>query len=98
MVSKIDIYNIYSGEHIFSFEREEPYSLKDFEKELPSIGYDLIDHGLRMHTYFLLKNDDEIFGILSPHIGFSFVDVAEHDDRVMIKRIFPHLTCHIVGE
>lgn len=98
MIAKIDIYNLHTGKHLFTLEREEPYNLTDFEKELPIIGYDLKESGLQEDNYFLLKNDTEIFGIFYPYIGFSYVDAAEHDERVMIKRIFPQLTCHIIGE
>lgn len=49
------------------------------------------------NTYFILYKD-KIIGIFTPHFGYSFFDVAEHDERVMIKRIFPRLKCHIIGE
>lgn len=98
MTSKIDIYNLYTGKHLFTLEKQEPYSLKDFEKEIPLIGYDLVNAGLQEDSYFLLKNNTEIFGVFYPHPGFSFIDIAEHDERVMIKKIFPQLTCHIIGE
>lgn len=49
------------------------------------------------HTYFILCNDN-IIGIFTPHFGYSFFDVAEHDERVLIKQIFPKLKCHIIDE
>ena len=50
------------------------------------------------NTYFIIKNDEEPFGIISLHKGFTFIDCAEHDERVIIKRAFPDIKCNIVGE
>ena len=30
--------------------------------------------------------------------GYTFIDCAEHDDRVIIKSAFPNEKCNIVGE
>ena len=31
------------------------------------------------NTYFIIKNDEEPFGIIALHKGFTFIDCAEHD-------------------
>ena len=48
--------------------------------------------------YYLLTDDDKIFGVCGIHKGFLFFDCAEHDDRVIIKKAFPHIKCYIIGE
>lgn len=49
-------------------------------------------------TYTMITDKEEIFGVISLHKGHTFIDIAEHDDRVIVKRAFPHMICNIIGE
>ena len=50
-------------------------------------------------TYYLIEeNPWKIVGTISLHKGYTFIDCAEHDDRVVIKTAFPDKICNIVGE
>lgn len=49
--------------------------------------------------YYLIDEESwRIVGVMSLRKGWGFFDVAEHDDRVRIKNVFPDKTCHIIGE
>lgn len=49
--------------------------------------------------YYLIDEEPwRIVGVMNLHKGWGFFDIAEHDDRVRIKNVFPDKTCHIVGE
>lgn len=91
-----------------SKEEEASFDILDFEniynEDLDmrlSLAYlieDCYPEDLGFAGFFILKDEMEILGVWRPYIGFSFFDVAEHDDRVRIKRFMPHLTCNIIGE
>lgn len=50
-------------------------------------------------TYFLIEEDPwNIIGVISLHKGYTFIDCAEHDERVIIKTAFPDKICNIIGE
>lgn len=50
-------------------------------------------------TYYLIEeNPWNIVGVISLHKGYTFIDCADHDDRVIIKTAFPNKICNIVGE
>ena len=48
--------------------------------------------------YYMIIDDNIIFGVFSMGKGYTFIDCAEHDERVMIKRMFPYLKCNIINE
>ena len=50
-------------------------------------------------TYYMVEEDPwNIVGVISLCKGYTFIDCAEHDDRVIIKSAFPNEKCNIVGE
>lgn len=50
-------------------------------------------------TYYLIEeNPWKIIGTISLHKGYTYIDCAEHDDRVIIKTAFPNEKCNIEGE
>ena len=50
-------------------------------------------------TYFLIEeNPWNIVGVITLHKGYTFIDCAEHDERVIIKTAFPDKKCNIVSE
>lgn len=49
-------------------------------------------------TYYMVEeNPWQIIGIISLHKGYTFIDCAEHDDRVIIQCAFPDKECHILS-
>jgi len=50
------------------------------------------------NIYYIIKNNNKPFGVISLHKGFTFIDCPEHDERVIIKRAFPNIKCNIIGE
>lgn len=74
-----------------SLEEIENYILFEDENIYEKIQMD--------EEYYLInENPWKIVGVMSLHKGWGFFDVAEHDDRVRIKSVFPDKCCHIVGE
>lgn len=74
-----------------SLEEIENYILFEDENIYKKIQID--------ELYYLIDEEPwRIVGIMSLHKGWSFFDVAKHDDRVRIKKVFPDKTCHIIGE
>jgi len=46
--------------------------------------------------YYMVEEDPwQIIGVISLHKGYTFIDCAEHDDRVIISCAFPDKECHI---
>ena len=48
--------------------------------------------------YMVEENPWKIVGVISLHKGYTFIDCAEHDDRVIIKTAFPNQKCDIISE
>lgn len=49
--------------------------------------------------YYLIDEEPwKIIGVMSLHKGWGLFDIAEYDDRVRIKNVFPDKICHIIGE
>jgi hypothetical protein len=49
--------------------------------------------------YYIVEEDPwNIVGVISLHKGYTFIDCADHDDRVIIKSAFPNKQCNIIGE
>ena len=49
-------------------------------------------------TYYMIADDNILFGVFSMHKGYTFIDCMEHDERVIVKQMFPHLKCNIINE
>ena len=67
-----------------------------YENERLSI-FDLVRIDDHINSY-ILKDNKEIFGVISIHKGYTFFDCAEHDNRVVNKCGFPYFKCDIIGE
>ena len=69
-------------------------------KILNNEKYEQLYKSLKLdETYFLIEEDPwNIVGVISLHKGYTFIDCAEHDNRVIIKTAFPDKICNIVGE
>lgn len=86
------------GSFIFNYD----YNYDDIEDRI--LSYDdkyknIYDKMKIDETYYLMEeNPWKIVGIISLHKGYTFIDCAEHDDRVIIKTAFPDKTCNIVDE
>lgn len=49
--------------------------------------------------YYMIEEEPwRILDVISLHKGYTYIDYAEHDDRVIIKSAFPTKICNIVGE
>lgn len=61
--------------------------------------YEDIYNKMRIDTtyYMVEENPWKIVGVISLHKGYTFIDCAEHDDRVIIHCAFPDKECHIVS-
>jgi hypothetical protein len=77
------------------------YSYDDIENKLfYDDKYKNIYNKMKLdEKYFLIEEDPWIIvGIISLHKGYTFIDCAEHDERVIIKTAFPDKICNIIGE
>ena len=88
-----EVYKLNITEDNFDIFDLEEYVEKDLV-----YNEDFVDAFETDETYYILKDYKEIFGVISLHKGYTFIDCAEHDDRVIIKCGFPHLKCDIIGE
>lgn len=103
-MTKFDFYELhaikvnYVGSMIFN--DLEKRNILDIEQEwYNTYCYDKdFTKNLKIDTTYFILCENKIIGVFCPHLGFSFFDVAEHDDRIEIKRIFPNLKCNIIGE
>lgn len=50
---------------------------------------------LNKKYYIVEENPWQIIGVISLHKGYTFIDCAEHDDRVVIQCAFPGKECSI---
>lgn len=62
--------------------------------------YEQLYNSLKLDKkYFIIEeNPWNIIGVISLHKGYTFIDCAEHDERVIIKTAFPNKKCDIIGE
>lgn len=110
MDKKISVYDInfnIKGKRCYFVSKEKlgeiPY-FANFEEVKDYIIYeddafDLYDKLELDKTYFLVVEEPwKIYGIICLHKGFTFVDCAEHDMRVIIKGAFPDKYCGTIGE
>lgn len=103
-MTKFDFYELnttkihYVGSMIFN--DSEKRIISDIEREwYNNYCYNRdFTKNLEIDTTYFILSDNNIIGVFCPHFGFSFFDIAEHDERVRIKRIFPNLKCNIIGE
>ena len=81
----------------FNFNYE--YNYDDIEERITSCSEEYEDIYNKMEldkTYYMVEEDPwQIIGVISLHKGYTFIDCAEHDDRVVIKCAFPDKECHI---
>ena len=78
-------------EALQSLEEIENYILFENEDIYEKIQID--------ELYYLIDEEPwRIVGVMSLLKGWGFFDVAEHDDRVRIKNVFPDKIFYIVGE
>ena len=92
---------VYSNGNPILMCQIEDFTFDNFYNKVKNEFYDIADELDALEedtTYYILKDDKEIFGVISLHKGYTFFDCAEHDDRVIIKCGFPHLKCDIIGE
>ena len=78
------------------------YNFDDIEDRILSYDekYRNIYNKMKLdETYYLIEeNPWKIVGIISLNKGYTFIDCAEHDDRVIIKTAFPNQICNIINE
>ena len=46
--------------------------------------------------YLIVEEPWKIIGVISLHKGYTFIDCAEHDERVIIHSAFPDKECNII--
>lgn len=91
---------------IENFTKELVASLPDALKSLEEIENYILFENEDIYKkiqidelYYLIDEEPwRIVGVMSLHKGWGFFDVAEHDDRVRIKKVFPDKICYIVSE
>lgn len=78
------------------------YNYDDIEDTILSydgISQSIYDKIKIDETYYLIEEKPwKIIGTVSLHKGYTYIDCAEHDDRVIIKTAFPNEKCNIEGE
>lgn len=74
-------------------------SLEEIENYILFENEDIYEKIQIDELYYLIEEELwRIVGVMSLHKGWGFFDVAEYDDRVRIKKVFPDKICYIVGE
>ena len=74
-------------------------SLEEIENYILFENEDIYEKNQIDELYYLMDEENwRIVGVMSLPKGWGFFDIAEHDDRVRIKNVFPDKTCYIVGE
>lgn len=77
------------------------FTLQDFIKiyETEYLYYDTpFKDFLLDETYYMIADDNNLFGVFSMHKGHTFIDCMEYDDRIIVKQMFPYLKCNIINE
>lgn len=102
MKKKISIYDIETmqeGNKVYFKSKnkiaEVPYmTYEDLEQYIP---YKSVADNLELNkTYYLVvENPWEIYGVISLYKGWTFLDSAEYNNRVVIKSAFPDKECNI---
>jgi hypothetical protein len=91
-----------SKEKIGTLNFNYDYNYDDIKDKILSYDNkykDIYDKMKLDKTYFLIKeNPWGIVGVIALHKGYTYIDCAEHDDRVIIKSAFPNKVCNIIGE
>lgn len=74
------------------------YNYDDIEDRL--LSHEIYDKMEIDKTYYLIEEAPSwtIVGIASLYKGYTYINCAEHDDRVIIKTAFPNQKCSIIGE
>ncbi len=101
MERKINIYDINKengnktkiGTLVFNYD----YNYEDIEDRI--LCNNMYNKMKIDEIYYLIEeNPWKIAGVISLKKGFTYIDNADHDDRVVIKTAFPDKVCNIVGE
>ena len=112
-MKEVNIYNIqctYENNKVYFKSKEKigtlnfnyDYNYDDIQDKI--LSYDekyknIYDKMKLDETYYMVEEDPwNIVGVISLCKGYTFIDCAEHDDRVIIKSAFPDKICNIVGE
>lgn len=77
------------------------FNYDDIEDRLLSLCNNEIYNKMEIDKiYYLIEEIPswKIVGVASLHKGYTYIDCAEHDDRVIIKTAFPNQKCGIIGE
>ena len=86
---------------IYSMSFSRDIDMDEFEEEFnDALMNDIrVDENFDLDKkYFIIEGHENPYGVISLHKGYTFIDCAEHDERVIMKCGFPEMTCHIVGE
>lgn len=112
-MKEVNIYNIqctYKNNKVYFKSKEKigtlnfnyNYNYDDIQDRILSYGknYKNIYDKMKLdETYYMVEEDPwNIVGVISLCKGYTFIDCAEHDDRVIIKSAFPNKKCDIIGE
>lgn len=86
------------GSIIFNYD----YNYDDIQDKILSYDekYKSIYDKMKIdEMYYLIEEEPwNIVGVITLHKGFTYIDCAEHDNRVIIKIAFPNQNCDIIGE
>lgn len=86
-------------EELPEFNLETQEGISKLEEYINFNNYDLYNKLNIDKTYYMIKeNPWKIIGVINLHKGYTFIDVAEHDQRVIIKSAFPQQNCDIINE
>ena len=100
-ISFYEINTTYKGNYVYFKNKKKigeiPYFNGDYDDFLDIVSSsDLYDRMELDKKYYMVVEDPwEIYGVISLHKGWTFIDCAEHDERVRISTAFPDKDCHI---
>lgn len=86
------------GSLVFNYDQ---VNFDDITDRILSFGIEnkLYDKMKLEQLYYLIEEDPwNIVGVICLNKGYTFIDVAEHNDRVVIKSAFHNKRCNVVGE
>ena len=88
------------GELSFVNSLKDIALLEAIKEKILSFEQDKLRDQMELNKiYYMIEEDPwNIIGVISLHKGYLYIDCAEHDDRVIIKSVFPNKICNIINE
>ena len=95
------VYLIDQPECIYSMSFSEAIDMDEFKERFnDALMNDIrIDENFDLdRMYFIIEGHENPYGVISLHKGYTFIEGANRNERVIIKCGFPEMKCYIEGE